>query len=68
MEAKVSVKAGPEETLVLDLDGQPGPVLDLIRRLREVGGPLSVRGGKCCWTLSREGATIHVVLDSEKVA
>lgn len=63
---KLSVDADQEVDLVLE--GPPKAVEELVQRLRSLKGPVSVTGGRCCWTLTREGTTLHVVVDSERVA
>lgn len=68
LEARVRVSARTGETVDLVLEGPAKAVQDLIRRLRAMGGPLDVAGGTCCWSLSRPGATVHVVLDSDRIA
>jgi hypothetical protein len=52
----------------LVLEGPSKAVQELIQRLRAMGGPLDVAGGTCCWSLSRPGATVHVVVDADKLA
>ena len=68
MTMKVKLSADKDMSVDLVLQGPPKAVKELVQRLRMMGGPVSVAGGPCCWTLSREGTTFHVVLDSEKVA
>jgi hypothetical protein len=68
MEARVKVSAKSGETVDLVLEGPSKAVQELIQRLRAMGGPLDVAGGTCCWSLSRPGATVHVVVDTDRMA
>lgn len=68
VEARVRVSARTGETVDLVLEGPAPAVRELIRRLKAVGGPLDVAGGTCGWSLSRPGATVHVVLDTDRMA
>jgi hypothetical protein len=68
VETQVRLIAGPGEEVNLLLTGPEKAVRELIDRLRALGGPLDVTGGTCCWTLSRAGSTLHVVVDQDKVA
>ena len=63
---KLTVKAGRAVDLVLN--GSPKAIGDLIERLQAMGGPLDVTGGQCCWSMAGQGATVHLVVDSEKLA
>jgi hypothetical protein len=68
MEARLrlTVKAG--RTVDLFLNGSPKAIGDLVERLRAMAGPLDVTGGQCCWSMTGQGATVHLVVDSEKLA
>ena len=68
MESRVKLQLAAGEAVDLVLKGSPAALEGLIQRLRTMGGALEVRGGQCCWTLSKEGSTLHLVLDSDKVA
>lgn len=68
MEAFVRLSTGQGETVDLVLKGPSKAVGELVQKLRAMGGPLDVTGGKCCWALTSEGTTVHLVVDSDKVA
>lgn len=68
MEARLKVSMESGEEMSLELSGSSRAVEELLVKLRGAGGKFSVAGGMCCWTLSREGSTLHLLLDSEKVA
>ena len=68
MTVKLKLSVGEEKGVDLILDGPSKAVEELVQRLQSLNGPVSVAGGRSCWTLTREGTTLHVVVDSEKVA
>jgi len=68
MEARVKVSAKTGETVDLVLEGPAKAIQELLQRLRAMGGPLDVAGGTCCWALTRQGTTVHVVVDTDKMA
>ncbi len=68
MEARVKISAKSGETVDLVLEGPAKAVQELVQRLRSMGGPLDVAGGTCCWSLTRQGTTVHLVVDSDKLA
>jgi hypothetical protein len=68
METKIRLATGPGETVELVLSGPPKAIQELVQRLRQMAGPVDVTGGQCCWSLTREGTTMHVVVDSDKLA
>ncbi len=68
MEARVRVSAKTGETVDLVLEGPAKAVQELLQRLRAMGGPLDVAGGTCCWSLTRDGTTVHVVVDTDRMA
>ena len=65
MESHVTFQVSPGETVDLVLKGPSKTIEGLLQRLRSMHGPLVVTGGKCCWSLSREGVTFHLVVDSD---
>lgn len=67
-EARVNLTLGPGRTVEVVLRGPARAIEELIGKLRSVGGPLEVAGGKCCWTLTQDGTTFHLLVDSDKVA
>jgi hypothetical protein len=67
-EARVKISLGPGRTVEVVLRGPARAIEDLVGRLRGVGGALEVAGGRCCWTLSQDGTTFHLLVDSDKVA
>ena len=68
MTVNLKLSVGTDRDVELILDGPSKAVEDLVQRLRSLNGAVSVTGGRSCWTLTREGTTLHVVVDSEKVA
>jgi hypothetical protein len=67
MEAKLKLSVGGE-TVDLVLEGPSKAIEDLIAKLRAMAGPLDVTGGSCCWSMTSRGTTVHLVVDSDKVA
>ena len=68
MEARLKLTVKSGETADLVLTGPSQAIEDLVRRLRSMSGPLDVTGGQCCWSMSWQGTTLHLVVDSEKLA
>ena len=68
MEARLTVTVKAGRTVGIVLKGPPKAIEDLVDRLRAMSGPLDVTGGQCCWSMSSEGATLHMVVDSERKA
>ena len=66
MDAKVKLSVDVGEDVDLVLTGPTRSVTDLVDSLRGVGGRFFVAGGKFCWTLSRDGTTLHILLDQER--
>jgi hypothetical protein len=69
MDAKLRISAGPAgEEVDLLLTGSPRAILDLVERLRSMAGPVEVVGGRCCWSISGGGSSVHLVADTDRKA
>ena len=68
MEARLKLTVKSGQTVDLVLNGSPRAIGDLVERLRAMAGPLDVTGGQCCWSMTSQGTTVHLVVDSEKRA
>jgi hypothetical protein len=68
MEARLRLTVKSGQTVDLVLKGPARAIEDLVDRLRSMAGPLDVTGGRCCWAMSSQGTTMHLVVDSEKKA
>jgi hypothetical protein len=68
MEARLKLTVTAGRTVDLVLNGSPKAIEDLVERLRAMSGPLDVTGGQCCWSMTGQGTTVHLVVDSEKRA
>ena len=66
MDARVKLSVDVGEDVNLVLTGPTRTVTEMVERLRGVGGRFFVAGGKFCWTLSRDGTTLHILLDQEQ--
>jgi len=68
MEARLKLTVKTGETVDLVLNGSVKAIDDLLRGLRAMAGPLDVTGGQCCWSMTGQGTTVHLVVDSERLA
>ena len=68
MEARLKLTVKSGRTVDLVLNGTPRAIEDLVDRLRAMAGPLDVTGGQCCWSMTSQGTTVHLVVDSERIA
>lgn len=68
MEARLKLTVKSGRTVDLVLNGSPQAIEDLVDRLRAMAGPLDVTGGQCCWSMTSQGTTVHLVVDSERIA
>lgn len=66
MDARVKLSVDDGKDVDVVLTGPTRTVTDMVDQLRGVGGRFYVAGGKFCWTLSRDGTTLHILLDQEK--
>jgi hypothetical protein len=68
MEARLRVTGAAGESVDLALKGPAKAIRELIERLGATAGPLDVTGGQCCWSMSGKGATVHLVVDTDRMA
>ena len=68
MEARLKLTVKTGEAVDLVLTGSAKAIDDLLCRFRSMAGPLDVTGGQCCWSMTGQGSTVHLVVDSEKLA
>ena len=66
MKSIVKLSVDVDEDVDLVLTGPTRSVTDLVDRLRGIDGRFFVADGKFCWTLSRDGTTLHILLDQER--
>ena len=66
MDARVKLSVDEGKDVEVVLTGPTRTVTDMVDQLRGIDGRFFVAGGKFCWTLSKDGTTLHILLDQEK--